>query len=120
MSSHTARRWHVLAARGTIRLYQLTLSALIGRTCRHLPTCSDYASEAIERHGVWPGAWMGLARMCRCHPWGTHGYDPVPAGLPAKANPLLPWRYGRWGGPLVCEEIDTSTPVSGSGPTKRA
>ena len=61
-----------------IRAYQLTLSALIGRRCRYLPTCSDYASEAIRLHGAWHGAVLGFARVCRCHPWGQSGFDPVP------------------------------------------
>ncbi len=107
-------RWPVKLVRGTIRLYQLTLSGLIGRTCRHLPTCSDYASEAIERHGLWAGGWMAAARICRCQPWGTHGYDPVPMSLPASAQPLLPWRYGTWRGPLVCEELEASSSGAGS------
>jgi putative membrane protein insertion efficiency factor len=114
MSSHARARWHVGAARAAIRFYQLTFSAFVGRACRHLPTCSDYASEAMERHGLWPGGWMGLARICRCHPWGTHGYDPVPAGLPAGAHPMLPWRYGTWRGPLACEEVEPSNSASGS------
>lgn len=84
------------AAQGAIRLYQVTLSGLIGRQCRHLPTCSDYADEAIERHGLWAGGWMGVARICRCHPWGTAGLDPVPATLPPKARWFAPWRYGLW------------------------
>lgn len=83
-------------ARGAIRLYQLTLSGLIGRQCRHLPTCSDYADEAIARHGLWPGGWMGAARICRCHPWGTAGLDPVPAKVPPAARWYAPWRYGLW------------------------
>lgn len=83
-------------ARIAIRLYQVTLSGLIGRQCRHLPTCSDYASEAIAIHGVWPGGWMGTARICRCHPWGTAGLDPVPASLPTNACWYAPWRYGLW------------------------
>ena len=61
-----------------IRAYQLTLSALIGRRCRYLPTCSDYASEAIQLHGAWHGTVLGFARVCRCHPWGQSGFDPVP------------------------------------------
>ena len=61
-----------------IRLYQLTLSALIGRRCRYLPTCSDYAAEAIRRHGAGRGVALGFARVCRCHPWGQSGFDPVP------------------------------------------
>ena len=68
-------------AHGAIRAYQLSLSALIGRQCRHMPSCSEYTDEAIRRHGVWPGGWMGLSRICRCQPWGTAGYDPVPEAL---------------------------------------
>ena len=61
-----------------IRFYQLTLSALIGRRCRYLPTCSDYTSDAIVKHGVKHGLVLGFARACRCHPWGQSGFDPVP------------------------------------------
>ncbi len=78
-----------------IRFYQLTFSALLGRQCRYLPSCSDYADEAISRHGLWPGAWMALARLCRCHPWGASGYDPVPEHC-ACGCAHRPWRYGRW------------------------
>ncbi len=63
---------------GLIRFYQLTLSALIGRRCRYLPTCSDYASDAIRRHGALNGSKLAFARVCRCHPWGQSGFDPVP------------------------------------------
>jgi putative membrane protein insertion efficiency factor len=84
------------AAHALIRGYQLTLSGLLGRQCRYLPTCSAYADEAIQRHGLWPGAWMGAARLCRCHPWGASGYDPVPAEIPRGASAASPWRYGRW------------------------
>lgn len=61
-----------------IRAYQVSFSLLLGRRCRYLPTCSDYASEAIERHGAWRGFLLGLARVSRCHPWGGEGFDPVP------------------------------------------
>jgi len=61
-----------------IRIYQLSFSMLFGRNCRYLPTCSDYASEAIEKHGAWRGFLLGLARVSRCHPWGGDGFDPVP------------------------------------------
>ncbi len=84
------------AAHGAIRFYQLTLSAILGRRCRYLPTCSEYADEAICRHGVWAGGWMGLARICRCHPFGGSGYDPPPAASPRGATWLTPWRYGAW------------------------
>nr|WP_244642639.1 membrane protein insertion efficiency factor YidD [Camelimonas fluminis] len=81
-----------------IRVYQLTLSGLIGRQCRHLPSCSAYTSESIGRFGLWAGGWMGLARICRCHPWGTHGLDFPPLQRPARARWWAPWRYGRWRG----------------------
>jgi putative membrane protein insertion efficiency factor len=61
-----------------IRIYQLTFSAVLGRRCRYLPSCSDYAREAVERHGAWRGALLAVARVSRCHPWGGHGFDPVP------------------------------------------
>ena len=84
------------AAHALIRAYQLTLSSLIGRQCRYSPSCSAYTDEAIGRHGVWAGSWMGLARVCRCHPWGGAGYDPPPASLSPRASWMRPWRYGRW------------------------
>ena len=68
----------VLAARVAIRLYQYLLSPLIGPTCRYAPTCSEYALEAIDRHGAARGTWLALRRLLRCHPWGGSGYDPVP------------------------------------------
>ena len=74
-----------------IRGYQLTLSAFIGRHCRHLPTCSEYAREAIGRHGAWAGFWLGLFRVLRCHPLGTHGFDPVPEEAPG-----FEWRFWRY------------------------
>lgn len=81
-----------------IRAYQLTLSGLIGRQCRHWPSCSEYADEAIRRHGLWAGAWMGFSRICRCGPLGTSGIDLVCEEIPAKARWYLPWRYSRWRG----------------------
>lgn len=78
---------------GFVRLYQLTLSGFIGNTCRHLPTCSEYAYEAIARHGIWPGGWMGLFRVMRCGPWGTHGIDRVPEQLACRYRWFMPWRY---------------------------
>ena len=64
--------------RGLIRAYQLFLSPLVGPTCRYLPSCSDYAAEAIRRHGALAGTWLAARRLLRCHPWGGSGYDPVP------------------------------------------
>ncbi|HEX4828102.1 MAG TPA: membrane protein insertion efficiency factor YidD, partial [Xanthobacteraceae bacterium] len=68
-----------LAARGLIHVYRHSVAALIGFNCRHLPTCSTYADEAVGRFGLWAGGWMTLARLCRCHPLGTSGLDFVPA-----------------------------------------
>ena len=85
-------------ARLAIRGYQLTLSGLIGCTCRHLPSCSEYTDEAIRRHGFWAGGWMGVARICRCGPGGTSGLDFVCEAIPPAARPWTPWRYGRWRG----------------------
>ena len=65
-----------------IRGYQLTLSAFLGRQCRYLPTCSEYAREAVERYGAFGGAWLAVRRIGRCHPWGGSGYDPVPEKKP--------------------------------------
>jgi len=87
-----------------IRLYQLTFSAFLGRQCRYLPTCSTYTDEAISRHGLYAGSMIGLARICRCHPMGNYGFDPVPQHLPADSSWLRPWRYGDWHGPWHCEE----------------
>jgi putative membrane protein insertion efficiency factor len=78
-----------------IHVYRWTVKPLIGWECRHLPTCSEYALEAIDRHGAWRGSWLAASRICRCHPWGTHGFDPVP-DLEGVRHPLAPWRYGRW------------------------
>src|SRR5262245_56205357 len=86
------------AARGLVHVYRYTLSPLIGFDCRHLPTCSSYADEALDRFGLWAGGWMALARLTRCHPFGTSGLDFVPAALPRHARWYLPWRYGRWRG----------------------
>ena len=85
-------------ARVLIWLYRHTLSPLVGYNCRHLPTCSVYADEAIERFGLWAGGWMTLARLLRCQPWGTSGIDLVPTTPPAHACWYLPWRYARWRG----------------------
>jgi len=60
------------------RAYKLTLSPWIGRQCRYLPTCSDYAAEALIRHGPLRGGYLAARRFCRCHPWGGSGFDPVP------------------------------------------
>lgn len=64
--------------RALIRLYQWTLSPLLGPTCRFHPTCSHYAHEAVGRHGALRGGWLAVKRIGRCHPWHPGGIDPVP------------------------------------------
>ncbi|MCK1744124.1 membrane protein insertion efficiency factor YidD [Bradyrhizobium sp. 139] len=84
--------------RALIWLYRHTLSPLVGYNCRHVPTCSVYGDEAIERFGLWAGGWMTLARLLRCNPFGTSGIDNVPLTAPQGARWYLPWRYARWRG----------------------
>ncbi len=63
---------------GLILAYRYCVSPALGPRCRYLPTCSEYGLEAIRRHGAPRGAWLTLRRLCRCHPWGGSGHDPVP------------------------------------------
>jgi putative membrane protein insertion efficiency factor len=91
-------RFPRLFGRALIFTYRHTFAALIGPRCRHVPGCSDYADEAIGRHGLWAGGWMALARLVRCQPLGTSGLDFVPRAQPADARWYLPWRYARWRG----------------------
>lgn len=77
-----------------IRLYQLTLSPLLGPACRFEPSCSRYTAECIRRHGPWRGTWLGLKRIARCHPFHPGGYDPPPPKLTPPQRSAL---YG--GGP---------------------
>jgi putative membrane protein insertion efficiency factor len=61
-----------------LRAYQYTFRPLFGANCRFYPSCSDYAREAIERHGAARGVWLAARRVARCHPYHPGGYDPVP------------------------------------------
>lgn len=72
-----------------VRAYRLVLSPWIGHACRFQPTCSTYALEALETHGGIKGGWLTARRVCRCHPWGGSGYDPVPPPPvpPARGGP---------------------------------
>jgi putative membrane protein insertion efficiency factor len=61
-----------------IKIYQYLISPILGQSCRFTPSCSQYGLEAIHKHGPLKGAWLTLKRIARCHPWGSHGHDPVP------------------------------------------
>lgn len=61
-----------------IRVYQYAISPMLGRACRFEPSCSEYAVEALKRHGPIKGIWLAVRRIGRCHPWHPGGYDPVP------------------------------------------
>jgi putative membrane protein insertion efficiency factor len=63
---------------GLVQLYRWTLSPFLGRFCRFQPTCSVYAQDALREHGALTGGWLAVKRLCRCHPWGSSGFDPVP------------------------------------------
>ncbi len=67
-----------------IRFYQMAISPHFPAACRYTPTCSAYAIEALRTHGPLKGVWLAARRICRCHPWGGSGYDPVPP----KTTPL--------------------------------
>jgi uncharacterized protein len=71
-----------------LRAYKWAISPMLPTTCRYVPTCSEYAMEAVERFGVPRGGWMAMARVLRCHPFGGSGYDPVVR--PAKKDLLRP------------------------------
>jgi uncharacterized protein len=73
-----------------IRLYQWTLSPLLGPKCRFHPSCSQYSLEALERFGLLRGGWLALRRLGRCHPFHPGGYDPVPHRCPQKGSAAHP------------------------------
>lgn len=81
-------RWLLLTL---IRIYWWTLSPLIGRVCRFEPSCSRYTATCIERFGALRGSWLGVKRICRCHPFHPGGYDPPPlaSSAPDAADPAL-------------------------------
>ena len=78
MSRIASKTWPRQLAILPIRLYQWTLAPLLPGNCRFTPSCSAYAAEAILAHGLWRGLRLAGRRLLRCHPWGGHGYDPVP------------------------------------------
>ena len=62
----------------SLRVYRYAISPMLGRNCRFVPSCSEYAMEAVHKYGGLKGGWLGLKRVCRCHPWHPGGVDPVP------------------------------------------
>lgn len=68
-----------------VRAYQLGISPFLGQNCRFYPSCSQYAIEAIGRHGALKGSWLSARRLCKCHPWHPGGVDPVP-GSPTQTS----------------------------------
>ena len=73
-----------------IRLYQYTLSAVLGNQCRFHPSCSTYFIEALQTHGTLKGCGLGVHRICRCHPWHPGGVDPVPPRGAGRSTPSKP------------------------------
>ncbi len=97
--------------RGLILAYRYLLAPLIPGHCRYLPTCSHYGLEALRVHGPIWGSWLTLRRLLRCHPWGGHGFDPVPA---PQSMPSMPSMRSRKDSHLTGHrssyEIDKATP----------
>ena len=97
--------------------YRYCISPFTPAACRHLPTCSEYATDAINSNGAWKGGWLALSRLLRCQPWGTHGFDPVP-DLQDEHHPFAPWRYGRWSGRHIQQYMDTDLTSEGDSDNK--
>ena len=67
----------LLSFKGLLYFYRGAISPWLRPRCRYLPTCSEYALDALDRYGPYKGSSLALKRLCRCHPWGGHGFDPV-------------------------------------------
>jgi len=88
-------RFFRAAALGLLKTYKAVLSPVfyfLGARCRHEPTCSEYAADAFRKHGPGRAFWLTLSRLLRCHPLGSHGFDPVP-----EETPVVGWRFWRLG-----------------------
>lgn len=86
MMIRTAAAFPGMAMGWIIRAYQLLVAPLLPGCCRYYPSCSEYARQAIAEHGALDGGWLALKRILRCHPWGGHGVDPVPAATTKPAH----------------------------------
>ncbi len=93
-----------------VYFYRFFISPLKGPSCRHVPSCSAYAIEALKIHGPWRGLVMGTGRILRCRPGGTHGFDPVPRFIFRRYKPLMTVT-GRW---KRCNRLKTHPPESSS------
>ncbi|GJL93677.1 MAG: hypothetical protein DHS20C05_00820 [Hyphococcus sp.] len=85
------------AVAGVVWVYKRTLSPVLyffGARCRHYPTCSEYAVDAFSKHHPWRAFWLSLSRILRCHPFGSHGIDPVPDEYAGAWWQI--WRLGDW------------------------
>ena len=87
-----------------LRAYKWAISPLLPPACRFVPTCSDYAQEAVERYGAWRGGWKALVRLLRCHPFSRGGYDPVVAF----ENPHFSQETREMGHPATSSERGTT------------
>ena len=92
MDRQSPQKVAILVLQALIRVYQLLLSPVLPPSCRYLPSCSDYAVEAIGRHGALLGVGLAARRLARCHPWGGSGYDPVPEPRDSDRLPTGPGR----------------------------
>ena len=68
----------------SIKFYQLFISPIIGQNCRYLPTCSKYTIGCLQQFGLIKGIFLSIKRISKCHPWGSHGHDPIPNNLEKK------------------------------------
>ncbi len=102
------------AAYAVLKAYKTVISPVFyafGARCRHEPSCSEYSAEAVTLHGLWAGFWMTIARLSRCRPGGSSGFDPVPRSR--KHSPFwAPWGLGDWHGPrCACHEDREAKPT---------
>jgi uncharacterized protein len=78
------KRWPVRGVVGLLRVYQLGFSPMFAGSCRFMPSCSQYAVEAVTEHGAVRGSWLALKRLARCRPLSAAGFDPVPPAVPRR------------------------------------
>jgi uncharacterized protein len=78
------KRWPVRGVVGLLRVYQLGFSPMFAGSCRFMPSCSQYAVEAVTEHGAVRGSWLALKRLARCRPLSAAGFDPVPLAVPRR------------------------------------